>query len=108
MGSLISSVGTVNFILLLAMTLSSTSLATGSNGLSMATDPYGRVLAAMDHFTASERVMVAQVPTKGVFTLYSVIGDLFGWLAVVGFVTITIWTVVRWRKAGRARKTVMS
>jgi len=73
----------------------------GSNGLSMATDPYGRVLGAMDHFTASERVMVAQVPTKGVFTLYSVIGDLFGWLAVAGFVGIVIWAVVRWRRARR-------
>lgn len=72
-----------------------------SNGLSIATDPYGRVLAAMDHFTASERVMVAQVPTQGVFTLYSVIGDLFGWLAVVGFVVIVGWGVVRWRKARR-------
>ena len=73
----------------------------GSNGLSMATDPYGRVLGAMDHFTASDRVMVAQVPTKGVFTLYSVIGDLFGWLAVVGFVVIVGWGVVRWRRARR-------
>jgi len=70
-----------------------------SNGLSMATDPYGRVLAAMDHFTASEWVMVAQVPTQGVSTVYSVIGDLFGWLAVVGFVGIVIWAVVRWRRA---------
>jgi apolipoprotein N-acyltransferase len=70
-----------------------------SNGLSVVTDPYGRVLAAMDHFTASERVMVAQVPTQGVPTVYSVIGDLFGWLAVVGFVGIVIWAVVRWRRA---------
>ncbi|HSR29057.1 MAG TPA: nitrilase-related carbon-nitrogen hydrolase [Anaerolineae bacterium] len=70
-----------------------------SNGLSIATDPYGRVLAAMDHFAASERVMVAQVPTQGVSTAYSVIGDLFGWLAVVGFVGIVIWAVVRWRRA---------
>jgi apolipoprotein N-acyltransferase len=70
----------------------------GSNGLSMATDPYGRVLGAMDHFTASERVMVAQVPTQGVFTLYAVTGDWFGWLAVVGLVAITIWVVVRGRK----------
>ena len=69
-----------------------------SNGLSMATDPYGRVLAAMDHFAASEWVMVAQVPTQGVSTIYSVIGDLFGWLAVVGFVGIVIWAVVRWRR----------
>jgi len=44
--------------------------------------------------------MVAQVPTKsGVFTVYPYIGDLFAWLAVVGFVTITVWAVVRERKA---------
>jgi apolipoprotein N-acyltransferase len=70
-----------------------------SNGLSMATDPYGRVLAAMDHFLASEWVMVAQVPTQGVFTVYSVIGDLLGWLALVGFVGIVIWAVVQRRRA---------
>jgi apolipoprotein N-acyltransferase len=69
------------------------------NALSVATDPYGRTLAAVDHFTTSERVMVAQVPTRGVFTLYSVIGDVFGWLAVVGFVGMVIWAVVRWRRA---------
>jgi apolipoprotein N-acyltransferase len=73
-----------------------------SVGLSIATDPYGRVLAAVDHLTASEWVMVAQVPTQGVPTLYSVIGDLFGWLAVVGFVIVAVWSVVRWRKARRA------
>jgi len=69
------------------------------NGLSIVADPYGRTLAAVDHYSASERVMVAQVPTKGVFTLYSVIGDLFGWLAVVGSVGLAIWAVVRGRKA---------
>ena len=73
-----------------------------SNGLSIATDPYGRVLAAMDHFAASEQVMVAQVPTRGVFTVYSVIGDLFGWLAVAGLVAIVIWQVIRGRWAKRS------
>jgi apolipoprotein N-acyltransferase len=73
-----------------------------SNGLSIATDPYGRVLAAVDHFTASEQVMVAQVPTQGVFTVYSVIGDLFGWLALAGFAAITAWVLVRRRGARRA------
>jgi apolipoprotein N-acyltransferase len=47
-----------------------------TEGLSVATDPYGRVLATMDTHTASERVMVVQVPTQRVFTVYSVIGDL--------------------------------
>ena len=73
------------------------------NALSIATDPYGRTLAAMDHFTASERVMVAQVPTHGVFTVYSVIGDLFGWLAVLGFLAMVVWGVVRWFRLRRAR-----
>jgi apolipoprotein N-acyltransferase len=66
----------------------------GNEGLSLATDPYGRVVASMDHFVASERVMVAQVPTHGVVTVYSVIGDLFGWLAVAGFVAVVAWVIV--------------
>jgi apolipoprotein N-acyltransferase len=75
------------------------------NGLSIVTDPYGRTLATMDHFTASEWVMVAQVPTQGVFTVYSVIGDLFAWLCVLGFLAMVVWGVVRWLKLRRARRT---
>lgn len=66
-------------------------------GLSIVTDPYGRTLAAMDHFTASDRTMVAQVPTKGVKTIYSVIGDLFGWLSVLGLAAVVIYTFISWR-----------
>jgi apolipoprotein N-acyltransferase len=68
------------------------------NGLSVITDPYGRILASMDHFAGGERVLVAQVPTKGVWTFYSIIGDLFGWLSIAGVVGITIWAVVRGRR----------
>lgn len=64
------------------------------HGLSLAVDPYGRVQAAQDHFAGSEQVMVAQVPTHGVSTIYPVIGDLAGWLAVVGLVVIVVWAVV--------------
>ncbi len=72
------------------------------NGLSIVTDPFGRPLAAMDHFATEERVMVAQVPSKGVFTLYSVIGDLFGWLAAAGFLTIVVLGIVRGRQQKQA------
>ncbi len=64
-------------------------------GLSVMTDPYGRILAATDHYPKGERVLVAQVPTKRVWTLYPIIGDLFGWLAVVGIVVFIIWGVVQ-------------
>jgi apolipoprotein N-acyltransferase len=54
-----------------------------SNGLSLATDTRGRALSRMDHFATGDRVMVAQVPTRGVTTIYSKIGDLFAWLCII-------------------------
>jgi apolipoprotein N-acyltransferase len=72
------------------------------NGLSVVADPYGRILAATDHFTAGKRTIVAQVPTQGVPTLYPIIGDLFGWLAIAGFVVVAVWAIIRGRKAKAA------
>jgi apolipoprotein N-acyltransferase len=73
------------------------------NGLSIATDPYGRTLATMDHFTASERLMIAQVPTTGVTTVYSVIGDLFAWTSVIGFLILVCLAVVESRRSKQIR-----
>jgi len=53
-------------------------------GLSSAVDPLGRTLAMMEDSVASQKAMVAQLPTAGVATLYSRIGDLFAWLCVAG------------------------
>lgn len=64
------------------------------NGISFVTDPYGRTVASVDFFNTSERVMVAQVPAYHVTTLYSIIGDAFGWLAVAGLVMITAAAIV--------------
>jgi apolipoprotein N-acyltransferase len=66
--------------------------------LSVAADPYGRILAMVDIGAASEPVMVVQVSTQGVFTLYPVIGDLFGWLSVVAFVVIAGWAIFKRRR----------
>ena len=38
----------------------------------------------MDDFASQDNVMVAQVPIKGVRTIYARIGDLFAWLCVAG------------------------
>jgi apolipoprotein N-acyltransferase len=74
------------------------------NGISFATDPYGRTIASVDFFTTSERVMVVQVPTYHVTTIYSMIGDLFGWLAVVGLLGISTWSLVLGRLSRRKRQ----
>jgi len=63
-------------------------------GLSAAADYQGRVLATIDQFNTEERLMIADVPTQGVITIYSRIGDLFSWLCVVGFVALVGWAVL--------------
>jgi apolipoprotein N-acyltransferase len=57
-------------------------------GLSMAVDPYGRVLAQSDYFGATDRTMVAQVPVRHVKTIYTLFGRWFEWVFVVGFLFI--------------------
>jgi apolipoprotein N-acyltransferase len=58
------------------------------NGLSLATDFAGRPLGSMDHFTASEWVLTAQLPIAGIRTPYGLLGDLFGWLASLGLLAL--------------------
>ncbi len=70
------------------------------NGLSIATDAYGRVLASLDHFAVDRRVMVVEVPTERVPTIYSAVGDLFAWITILGFLAIVSVTVV----TGRTRQ----
>jgi apolipoprotein N-acyltransferase len=72
-------------------------------GLSVVVDPFGRTLAAMDHYPRGERALVAQVPTKGVWTLYPFIGDLFGWLAVAGTIILVLWGVILSLRSRKAR-----
>ena len=62
-------------------------------GMSVASDFQGQILAALNQLTTEERLMITDVPTRGVTTFYSRIGDLFAWLCIAGFLTITGWTV---------------
>ena len=48
-----------------------------SNGLSSGFDYTGKALSEMDHYTNDERVLITIIPTKGVTTPYSVMGNIF-------------------------------
>jgi apolipoprotein N-acyltransferase len=48
-------------------------------------DYNGKLLASMDSDETDTGIMYADVPTKGGNTLYTKIGDLLGWICVVGF-----------------------
>ncbi len=70
-----------------------------SHGLSLAADPYGRVLASMDHFSAAERVLVTQVPTRRARTIYARLGDWFPQLAIVLLAGLLVRAFVSRRRA---------
>lgn len=48
-----------------------------SHGLSVGTNYTGKVLSKMDHFTDNDKTLITHLPTKGVPTIYTLIGDSF-------------------------------
>jgi len=61
-----------------------------SSGLSAAFDYQGRQLASMDHYRTTDYAMISQVPTRGVRTIYSRLGDWFAWLCLTGLALMMI------------------
>jgi apolipoprotein N-acyltransferase len=64
-----------------------------SNGLSAAFDYQGRRLAAADYFQTLDFAMVSQVPTRGVRTIYSLLGDWFAWMCILGLFVMVIFSL---------------
>ncbi len=62
-------------------------------GISTVTDAFGNILAIKDSFLAARGAMVAQVPVKGVSTLYSRLGDWFAWVCILGLIGFVIWGI---------------
>ena len=67
---------------------------------SFAFDAYGNIRASMSYFEENDRIMMASLPTQRVWTLYSVVRDVFpmGLLLFLGVVL-----VVFWRKKSKVR-----
>lgn len=53
------------------------------NGVSAAIDYQGRVLAMQDTTQPGPQILIADLPMRGVATIYRMTGDLFAWLSVV-------------------------
>ncbi len=67
-------------------------------GLSIAADHCGRVIAKQDYATSHERIMLVDMPVKSVFTIYSLIGDAFAWLCIIGLSALIMVAVIRDRQ----------
>ena len=50
-------------------------------GLSAGYDSYGRLLAQQSFFDKTNKIMLVSLPTKPVFTLYNIVGNIIIWLS---------------------------
>jgi len=73
-----------------------------NEGVSVAVDYRGRILAYQDFFATSDRTMVADVPTTGVRTVYAALGDWFAYIVIL-FVIILVGAVA-YRELGIGRR----
>ena len=64
-------------------------------GISLITDYEGRVLGSQDYFTDKSGIMITTIPTRGVRTIYSRIGDVFAYLCVAGLIVLAGWALIR-------------
>ena len=63
------------------------------NGISFAVDYNGKLLAQMDSDKTEDGILYANVPIKSIQTIYSIIGDLLGWLCVIGLVSFVVLSI---------------
>jgi apolipoprotein N-acyltransferase len=67
------------------------------NGISYAIDYNGNILAWMDSEQSKDGMMYADVPIRGVRTLYPCWGDLLGWASMIGALFFIIYASMRKR-----------
>jgi len=64
------------------------------SGISTITDYEGRILASQNFYKTSDGILLSSVPTRGVTTIYSRIGDLFAYLCAAGLIFLAHWAFI--------------
>jgi apolipoprotein N-acyltransferase len=59
-------------------------------GLQIAVDHQGHVLASADSLNTPSSTMIAVVPSRNVWTLYPIIGDVFAYVSVVALLALAV------------------
>ena len=61
-----------------------------SNGRSVGADYTGNIISEMDDFVDNDKVLITQLPTQGITTIYSKIGDTFIGVCILLFILLII------------------
>lgn len=57
---------------------------------SISADYMGNTITYQNYFFTSDRVMISDVPTKGVWTFYGFTGEIFLWFVFFGFILLNV------------------
>jgi apolipoprotein N-acyltransferase len=80
-------------------------LRPASNGLSIAADSHGRLLARSDSWQSGGGALVANLPVQGAPTVYGRIGDTFAYASIAGLSVLALWALTRGlRRWGAVRR----
>jgi apolipoprotein N-acyltransferase len=69
-------------------------LRPAQHGITVAVDHNGNVLNQMNFADPGDGIMYAELPIQGVNTLYTQIGDVLGWICVVGLLGLIALSIV--------------
>lgn len=73
-------------------------LRPASSGISIAVDPYGKILSQVDGFKSNGAPLVAVVPMRSVQTLYTIVGDFWTWVcAIIGSLLVVFAIIGKFR-----------
>lgn len=76
----------------------------GFYGQNVAVDYQGRIIGAVNHYTAGDRTVTAKIPVKGVTTIYGQLGDFFPWLCIIALIFLTPYSIISARRMKRNLK----
>jgi apolipoprotein N-acyltransferase len=75
-----------------------------SRGLSASFNYKGQLLSSQNYFTTKDAIFYSDVPMKGQQTIYAFIGDLFVWICVFLFISLSIFYIGKRKKQNNKNK----
>jgi apolipoprotein N-acyltransferase len=69
-------------------------LRPAQHGITVAVDYNGNVLNQMNFADPGDGILYAELPTQGIHTLYTQIGDVLGWICVVGLLGLIVLSII--------------
>jgi apolipoprotein N-acyltransferase len=78
-------------------------LRPANGGISIAVDPFGRILSQVDNYSSRGAPLAASVPILPVSTIYGALGDYFNWLCLILSLVCLTFCLIFKLKTGREK-----